>query len=50
MHCTELAIVSFAVYDEELVTEDDFIAQYAVRFTSIHEGASVQAHVRIYTT
>ncbi len=35
---SELALISFQVYDEDQLTEDDFIAQFVVPFSSIREG------------
>ncbi len=39
--CLDLAFVRFCVYDEDLFTKDDFIAQATFPFSSIRQGTTI---------
>ena len=45
-HASDLALVNIRVYDEDVMTLDDFVAQSAVPFHNIREGYS---HLRMRT-
>ena len=38
LRCAELAMVHISVFDEDVLTEDDFIGQVTVPFASIQPG------------